>query len=265
MKILNGAELAGFVKERQAKEVRALKQSVPVTPKLVIIQTAQDPVINTYVRLKKSYGQDIGVMVESMTVKQEEVTGLIKKNNEDSSVHGIIVQLPLSDPSQTEAIVNNLASEKDVDGLGPHARYNSATAIAINWLLAGYNIELKGKKIIIIGHGRLVGRPLYDMWQGAGYEVSVIDSSTEDFAGEVNRADVIISATGAAGLLTSDMVPVGAVVVDAGVASEAGKTVGDLAEEVYGRHDLTVTPKKGGVGPLTVAALFDNVLRASRN
>ena len=178
-------------------------------------------------------------------------------------MQGLIIQLPLSDPSHTDFITALVASEKDVDGLGPNACYSSATAIAINWLLAGYNIELKGKKIVIIGNGRLVGQPLQAMWQAASYNVVVLDANTENLATELSQAEIIVSATGVAGLVKTNMIPIGAVVVDAGVASEKGKTVGDVDPEAYTRHDLTITPQKGGVGPLTVAALFDNVLRAS--
>src|SRR5436190_3611103 len=105
MKILDGQELAGFIKERHAKQVRQL-QAAKIQPKLSIVQVKDDPVINTYVRLKKQYGLDIGVEVEVHTPKQEELPQLIKKLNDDKSVYGIIIQLPLTEPSQTEEIVN---------------------------------------------------------------------------------------------------------------------------------------------------------------
>lgn len=263
MKLLSGLDLAGFIKERQSKQVRALIQTHSVTPRLAIIQTVDDPVINTYVRLKKDYGKDILVAVEAVTIRQEKILETIKAYNNDSLTHGIIVQLPLSDISQTDAVIKALAPDKDIDGLGERSLFSPATATAINWLLVGYNVALGNKKIVIIGQGRLVGQPLYHLWQAAGYDVTVCDENTKDLAGELKLAEIIVTATGVPGLLTSNMIPIGAVVVDAGVASEAGKTVGDLAPEVYDRHDLTITPKRGGVGPLTVAALFDNVIRAA--
>lgn len=264
MKSLNGRELAGFIKERQAKTVRNLRQEHKIAPKLAIIVTVDNPVIDLYVRLKKQYGADIQVDVDIHRVEQPEVPELLNTLNEDDSIHGIITQLPLEDPSQTEEIVNLVTPAKDVDALGNNAVYDPATPMAIMWLLAGYNIELTGKHILLIGRGKLVGAPLEKILHNSGHDVVVADRSTQDLRAETLKADVIITAAGSPALLFSDMVKQGAVVVDAGVASEDGKTVGDVASELYERDDLTITPAKGGVGPLTVCALFDNVIRAAR-
>src|SRR5579859_2563284 len=204
MKLLNGAELAGFIKERQARQVRSLRAS-KITPKLAIVQVRDDPVINTYVRLKQEYGADIGVSVELHTPAQKDLPELLKKLNNDKSVHGIIVQLPLEDPSKTDRIVNLVTPGKDVDALGDpeapwppqadraqgageqrsetYGKYDErvaqpatqrsaastsgaadsasrqagavrgswfqpATPMAIMWLLSGYNVDLRGKKIL---------------------------------------------------------------------------------------------------------------------
>lgn len=264
MKLLNGSELAGFIKERQAHQVRGLRQAAGVRPKLAIIITVDHPAIATYVRMKKRYGADILVDVDVHTVKQTEVSKLIEQLNADPGVHGIIVQLPLEDPSKTDEIVNLVAPGKDVDALGRSATLEPATPLAILWLLAGYNIALEGKKIVLVGRGKLVGAPLERMLMASGHDVTVVDSKTRDVKAVVSAADVIITATGQPGLITADMIKTGAVVVDAGVAGEQGKTVGDLAPDVYERDDLTITPTKGGVGPLTICALFDNVIRAAR-
>lgn len=263
-KTLNGSELAGFIKERQAQAVRGLRQAHGVNPRLAIVQCKDDPVINTYVRLKKRYGADILIDVDIHFVKQEEIATLLQKLNKDNSVHGIIVQLPLTDASQTEEIVNLVTPEKDVDALGKKAKFDPATPMAILWLLSGYNVDLKEKHILLIGRGKLVGAPLEKMLKDSGHDVEVIDRGAKDLSEHTKDADVIITATGSPAILYSDMIKQGAVVVDAGVASEEGKTVGDLAHDVYERDDLTITPKKGGVGPLTVCALFDNVIRAAR-
>jgi methylenetetrahydrofolate dehydrogenase (NADP+)/methenyltetrahydrofolate cyclohydrolase len=263
--ILNGSELAGYIKERQARTVRGLRQAAHVVPKLAIVQTIDSPVIDTYVGLKKKYGADILVEVEAHKVGQSEAAELIKKLNDDPSVHGIIVQLPLENPAQTDQLVNLVEPAKDVDGLGERAQFDPATPMAINWLLGAYNIELKNKKIVIVGEGRLVGRPLAAMWQRSELDVEVVDIDTEDKPSIIKDADVVVTATGDPGSLTSDMLKIEAVVVDAGTASEGGKIVGDVSEEVReSRSDLTITPVKGGVGPLTVCALFDNVLLAAR-
>lgn len=264
MKELNGRELAGYIKERQAHEVRSLRQSLHVQPKLAIVVTIEHPAIEVYMRMKRRYGADILVDVDVHKVMQSEAVGLIKQLNVDNSVHGIIVQLPLADPSETQKICDLVAPEKDVDALGTNATLDPATPLAILWLLAGYNIGLNDKKIVLVGRGKLVGAPLERMLLASGNDVTVVDSKTAHPAEIVREGDVIITATGVPGIVTSEMVKSGAVVVDAGVAGEQGKTVGDLAPDVYERDDLTITPTKGGVGPLTICALFENVIRAAR-
>ncbi len=264
MKILNGRELAGFIKERQAREARNLIQAHSIKPKLAIVQCKDDPVINTYVKLKKAYGADLGIDVDIHFILQEEIANLLQKLNSDESVHGIIVQLPLTEPVQTDEIVNLVAPEKDVDALGQNAEFEPATPMAIMWLLSGYNVDLVGKHILLIGRGKLVGAPLEKMMKSSGLNVEVIDRGAEDLGEHTKDADIIITATGSPAILYSEMIKQDAVVVDAGVASESGKTVGDLAPEVYEREDLTITPEKGGVGPLTVCALFENVIRAAK-
>lgn len=264
MKLLNGSELAGFIKQRHAQQVRAL-QANKIYPKLAIVQAKDDPVINTYVRLKKQYGDDIGVEVDDHILLQADVPDLLKKLNSDESVHGIIVQLPLQDTSATDEIVNLVAPEKDVDALGDKSEFEPATPMAILWLLSGYNIDLKGKHVLLIGRGKLVGAPLEKILNKSSIDVEVIDREIPDLAQHTLDADIIITATGSPALLYPDMIKQGAVVVDAGVASEEGKTIGDLSPEVFKRDDLTITPEKGGVGPLTVCALFENVIRAAAN
>lgn len=259
-RILNGAELAGFIKQRQAKTVRSLIQADSITPKLAIIQAKDDPVINTYVRLKKAYGREIGVEVDIHRINQSSANSCIKKLNQDSSVHGIIVQLPLEDPGQTDVLCDLVLPTKDVDALGKSTKFEPATPTAILWLLAGYNVDLENKNILIIGRGKLVGAPLHNILKEGKHEVNVADRQTKDLKKLCLEADIIVAAAGSPALLFPDMLKSGAVVVDAGVASEDGRTVGDVAPEVYERDDLIITPAKGGVGPLTVSALFENVI-----
>ncbi|MBQ3468368.1 bifunctional 5,10-methylenetetrahydrofolate dehydrogenase/5,10-methenyltetrahydrofolate cyclohydrolase [Candidatus Saccharibacteria bacterium] len=279
MKILNGKELSGFIKERQAKEVRSL-QAQGLLPKLVIIRDSENPVISKYVNLKIAYGEDIGIAVSDILVENaEDAKKAIEQANSDSAVSGIIVQLPLKDASLTDEVVSLIAPAKDVDGLSgsvidlKFARgeevelserpFDSATATAINWLLSGYDIDLSDKKIALVGRGRLVGAPLYRMFKNSGLDVTVFGHDADLTV--LRNYDVIISATGVAHLIKSEMVKSGAVLVDAGTASEGGKLVGDVAPEVLERKDLkAITPAIGGVGPLTVAALFDNVIRAKK-
>lgn len=244
--------------------MRALRQAHGIAPKLAIVLTTKNPVSEAYLQKKKRYGADILVDVDLYHTSQEEVKELLNKLSNDDSVHGIIVQLPIADISQTDEVVNTVAPEKDVDGLGRNAKFDPATPLAILWLLSGYNIEMKGKNVLLVGRGRLVGGPLEKLLIKSGITPEVADKYTEDLKAETLKADIIITATGKHGVIKPDMIKQDTVVVDAGVASEGNKTVGDLDPEVYKREDLTLTPLKGGVGPLTVTALFDNVIRAAQ-
>lgn len=266
MKLLNGSELAGFIKERQAKQVRNLRQTHHVVPKLAIVRCDQgNSVIGTYVRIKKRYGEDVLIEVEEFHETIDSITERIRELNIDTQVHGIIVQLPIEPGEKTDEILQLVDPAKDVDGLGGQTHLDPATPMAINWLLVGYNIELKHKKIAIIGTGRLVGKPLARMWRNSGLDVTTFDESDANILGEaLPRFDIIVTATGVPHLITATMLKPQAIVVDAGTASEGGVIVGDVADEVRERQDLTITPEKGGVGPLTVAALFDNVIRVAR-
>ena len=171
------------------------------------------------------------------------------------------MQLPLEDSAQTDEILNSIKPSKDIDGLGENSEFKSATATAIIWLLNGYNVELRGKSIVLVGEGRLVGAPLREILEKSGLKPIVLDENSKDITEPLKAADIIVSATGQPGLIKSQWLKPKCVVVDAGVAVENGKVSGDIEESAYKRNDLKITPKKGGVGPLTIAVLFDNLLR----
>ncbi len=272
MKLLNGAELRDFIKERQAKQVRALRQSWRVFPKLVIFYSSKNPVIETYMRLKTAYAEDILIEAEKRFVAPENLAEEIQKANRDEEIHGIIVQLPLEslngekvEGEELAKILAEISPEKDVDGLASDV-FEPATAVAIDWLLVGYNVELVGKKIAVVGQGLLVGKPLAKRWKNSGLDVKTFDEqNAEEMRETLSDFDVVVTAVGKAGLISSEMLKQKAVVVDAGTSSENGVIKGDVAEEVReSRQDLTITPKIGGVGPLTVAALIDNVIISAR-
>lgn len=260
MRELNGSELAGFIKERQAKQVRALRQAWHINPRLAIVTDVENPVIETYMRLKQRYGADILIDVEIHRVPAGGALEVIQELNNRGDVQGIILQLPISNPEQTEELLESIREDKDVDGLRKRAIFQAATPTAISWLLAGYGVDLKDKKVAIVGRGRLVGAPLEKMWLKSDVDVTVFEKG-DDLSQLINY-DIIVSATGVPGLIKSQMIKTKTVVVDAGTASENGKIVGDVSEEVRQRNDVIITPKKGGVGPLTVSALFDNVITA---
>lgn len=286
MKILNGRELAGYIKERQAHEAASLEAKLGRKPRLVIVYDNDSPVIEKYVALKCRYGEDIGVEVEKVFIdrnldkeyladydKKRQETYLARRDQDVKNavttagkarcVDGIIVQLPLARPEMTDEVVKLIAPAKDVDGLSGKGDFDSATATAIHWLLNGYGVELSGKKIAVVGRGRLVGAPLIRMWKESGYDLTVFGHD-----GDLSRLpefEIIVTATGVPHLIKSEMVAPGAVIVDAGTASEDGVLVGDVDDSVRQRKDLgAITPRVGGVGPLTVTALFEGVLRVAR-
>ena len=264
VKELSGRELAGFVKERQAHLVRSFKGR-KITPKLLILRDSDNPVITKYVTLKQKYGEDIGVAVEDFVAQNlDELKNKITEANHDQTISGMIVQLPLKDKDATDDVVKLIAPEKDVDGLSGSGKFDSATATAINWLLAGYDVDLTSKKIALVGRGRLVGAPLFKMFTNSGLNVELFHRGSD--LNNLKNFDVIITATGVPHLIKSEYIKPGAVVVDAGTASEKGVLMGDVDEAVRNREDLAaITPKLGGVGPLTVSVLFENVIFAAQN
>ncbi|OYX41602.1 hypothetical protein B7Y94_04785 [Candidatus Saccharibacteria bacterium 32-49-12] len=260
MKLLNGSDLAGFIKERQAKQVRALRQASGIFPRLAIVASVTSPVIDVYMGLKKRYGEDILIDVEIHRTNSDEIISVIEGLNNRDDIQGIIVQLPLDNMLEVERVLSSVDPAKDVDGLNPDSTFDAATPMAINWLLAGYGIDLGGKKIALVGRGRLVGAPLEKMWLNSGLKVDTFEKG--DRLDRLSQYDVVISATGSPGVIEPSMVKTGAVIVDAGTAVEDGEIRGDVSAEVRLRDDIAITPEKGGVGPLTVAALFDNVITA---
>ncbi len=258
MRELNGRELAGFIKERQAKQVRQLRAQKKY-PKLVIFYDNDSPVIAKYMSLKEQYGADIHIDVEKRLLAPDTAADMVTAAATDANVSGIIIQLPLAHCD--ESILQLIPNEKDVDGL--RGERDTATAMAIHWLLTGYGIELPSLKLAVVGRGKLVGAPLLKMWQESHYDVEMFHRG--DDLMRLKDFDVVVTATGQPGLIRSEMLKNGAVVVDAGTASEKGVIKGDIAEDVREtRDDLTITPKIGGVGPLTVAMLFENVIRATK-
>lgn len=256
MKELNGRELAGFVKERQAKQVRQLRAK-KIFPKLVIFYDNDSPVIAKYMSLKQHYGEDLGIEVEVVKLSAADADAKLRAAADDAGVTGIIVQLPLAECDMS--ILDLIPVTKDVDGL--RGQSDTATAMAIHWLLTGYGVDLQTKKLAIVGHGKLVGAPLEKMWRESNYDVTVFDKG--DDLNLLPNYDVIVTATGVPGLIKTEMLKLGAVIVDAGTASEGGVIKGDLDDAARERDDLTLTPKIGGVGPLTVAMLFEKVLQAA--
>ena len=256
--VLNGAELAGFIKERQFHELR----SRPRTQKLVIVTDHSNEASEAYMRIKRRYGDDVGIETEVMALNNNPIE-LVNTLNNDTSVGGVIIQLPFKDESFAQQAIEALNPDKDLDGLKENSLFNEPTSTAILWLLAGYNVDLNGKNIVLIGNGRLVGKPMAKALDNLGLSFATVDENTENADEIVQTADVIISGVGKASIIKSNWIKPSAVVIDAGVASENGVLAGDIEESARERKDISITPLKGGVGPLTVCALFENFLRAT--
>ena len=259
--LLYGVELADYMKERHRGQVRSRRRP----PRLAVIWSGDDPASQRYIGVKERYGADIGVevTVENVTAETAAVLAAVKRANRDLDVTGLVVQLPLPSGVDTDAVLAEIELAKDVDGLGQHSPFEPATPKAIMWLLSSRGLSLKELKVAIIGQGRLVGAPLAEMMRAAGGEVATADETTKDLAAVTTSAAVIVSATGQPGLVTAELVKAGAIIIDAGTSVVAGQLVGDVDPALYDRDDLIITPVPGGVGPVTVAALFDNLLIAA--
>lgn len=260
---LDGDELASYIKARHAGEIRSLDKK----PTLAIIMHPDSGVATrTYVeRTKKGYAQDIGADCEihEIALDTAELIEFIQKLNDDTSVTGIIVQLPYPDVD-IEQILASVAPYKDIDGLGPESNFDMPTPQAITWLLAAYNLSYKDKKVAVVGQGRLVGGPVSDLLESSGALVTRCDDQTQDLKSITLESDIVISATGHSKLIRPDMIAPGTIVIGAGTSDIGGSTKGDLDKELYKDDSLIIARNTGGVGPVTVAALFENLLIAAR-
>ncbi len=259
--LIDGREIADFIKRRHAEQIKAMDRP----PTLAIVQAGADAATASFVRAKKLYAGDIGARVEEVPARPQTqaLRQEVERLGRDTSIDGIIVQLPLPANCDTDAVLTAIPAAKDVDGLTPNSQFAAGTPTAILWLLAAYGVELKGKLIAVVGQGKLVGGPLTRLLRDQGLEVLALDINTLDLAGAIKSADVIICGVGQAGLIKSSMVKPGAVVIDAGTSLKDGRVVGDVEPALYDRPDLKITPVPGGVGPMTVAVLFDNLVRAA--
>jgi methylenetetrahydrofolate dehydrogenase (NADP+)/methenyltetrahydrofolate cyclohydrolase len=254
MKLLDGRTAASFIKQRHIQVVASLD----VQPRLAIVRSEENDAGDKYLKMKRAYGDDIGVAVDLYIETPDSMPKRIKELNKDAGVSGILIQMPIGDEQLTKHVLDLVDKAKDVDGLTPNSPFETGTPKAILWLLAAFNVDIKGH-IVVVGQGRLVGQPLADRLEAAGHEVTRCDVNTKDLKAETIKADMLFTATGIPNLITADMLKQGAVVVD------AGSPRNELDESVYDREDLTVSPNPGGVGPMTVAALFDNLLIAAQS
>lgn len=275
-KILGGRVVRDEIALELAERVKKLARP----PRLAIIQIGDNPASNAYVRQKKLFGEKIGAKVEhhklAENAGQEEVAALIEKLNDDNEVDGIILQLPLPDyflnyntatPNRmsdlllADELVAKIKSEKDVDGLTVASPITPATARGVMALLDYYQIPVAGKKVTVVGRSRLVGKPIAELLRARDAIVTVCHRGTSDLAAETKPADIIIVAAGQAKLIGAKHVAAGQTVIDVGISrTNDNKLIGDVDFVAVEKIVAAISPVPGGVGPLTVALLFSNLL-----
>lgn len=238
-------------------------------PKLVVIQVGDREDSNSYIRSKKLFAEKLGAEVVheklSDKVKREEIIKLIKKYNKDKTVNGIIVQLPLPEHLKADEIINEIDITKDVDGLTDNAVFIPATARGIKELLEFYNIKLKNKKVTILGRSKIVGKPTAKMCDNEGAKVTVCHSKTEDVPSKTKKADIVIVAIGKPHMLDNKYFTEGQIVVDVGITRVGDSLLGDVDFEKVKDIVSMITPVPGGVGQMTVLALFENLVDSCYN
>jgi methylenetetrahydrofolate dehydrogenase (NADP+)/methenyltetrahydrofolate cyclohydrolase len=233
-------------------------------PKLAIVQVGEREDSNAYIKAKKSFAEKIGVEVLhnkfDENTKQEEVIDLIKKLNNDNDVSGIIVQLPLPSNFDSLKIINSISIKKDADGLVENSKVIPATARGIKELLRFYKIRLAGKRVTVVGRSKIVGLPTAKMFEKEGSIVTVCHSKTEDIEEKTKDADILVVAIGRPNLIDEYFVSKDQIVVDVGITREGKNLIGDVdfdnVKDIVGM----ITPVPGGVGQMTVLALFENVV-----
>jgi methylenetetrahydrofolate dehydrogenase (NADP+)/methenyltetrahydrofolate cyclohydrolase len=282
-KILSGVTVRNIRIIELANKFKAILS----TPELAIIQVGNRPDSAAYIAAKIAFAKKIAVIVHHVhlleTISQDDLIKEIKKHNENKSIKGIIVQLPLPIGINRDIVINTIDPRKDIDGLtstntellnlGRSNAVVPATARGVIELLNYYNIQIKDKKITVVGRSQLVGRPISQLLSNKGAFVTVAHSKTVDLVKETKDADIIITAVGKSKLISADNVCQGQIIIDVGISREGeidvetgkAKLVGDVdfdvVKEILGNNGA-ITPVPGGVGPMTVVALFENLLDA---
>jgi methylenetetrahydrofolate dehydrogenase (NADP+) / methenyltetrahydrofolate cyclohydrolase len=246
-------------------------------PHLATIIVGKDPASQMYVRMKHRACEQVGIGSVGIELPAdtttENVLEKVRQLNADPEIDGILVQLPLPKQVNAERIIEAISPEKDVDGYHPEnlgllfsgkPRFSSCTPTGIMTLLAEYKIPLAGAKAVIAGRSIDVGRPMAALLLNNDATVTVCHSRTKDLAGELKRADILVSAIGKAHFITPVMVKPGAVVIDVGINQLNGKLVGDVDFDAVREVAGAITPVPGGVGPMTIATLMENTFRAAK-
>ena len=268
--IIDGREVASKIKEEIKNEISLLSNKLT----LCVVQVGDDEASNIYIKQKEKLANELGINFihkKYNDISEELLEEEIIKLNENKNITGIIIQLPIPDKYNTNKLINLIDPNKDVDGLTDYNKvklYNNeegiipCTPLGILELLNHYNIDVKGKNIVIIGRSLLVSKPLFNLLLNKDATVTMCHSKTVNLPLITKNADILISATGKPHLVTEDMIKDNVVIVDVGISRIDGKLCGDVDFENVSKKASYITPVPGGVGPMTVIMLMKNILNA---
>ena len=275
--IINGKELAKKIRNDLKKEVEKLRER-GIIPKLAVIMVGNDKASEVYVRNKSKACNELGIEFEEFlkdeNTTQQELIELINELNKQDDIDGILLQSPIPNNLDIREAFNQIDPKKDVDGFNPinvgklsigEDCFISCTPYGVIKMLEEYNIEISGKRAVVIGRSNIVGKPLAQCLLNKNATVTICHSKTKDIASVVREADIVVAALGKPKFVTEDMVKEGAVVIDVGInRNEEGKLVGDVDFESVEKKASYITPVPGGVGPMTIAMLMNNVVKAAK-
>jgi methylenetetrahydrofolate dehydrogenase (NADP+)/methenyltetrahydrofolate cyclohydrolase len=277
-RLLDGRTIAASHRLRMAEEIRSLKSSGQRAPGLAVVLVGDHPASRVYVQNKRKACREIGMDSFSYDLpgdtRQPELLALIERLNHDRSIDGILVQLPLPEHIDAETVIEAIDPGKDVDGFHPYnvgrlavrlPRLRPCTPWGVMQLLAATGETVRGRNACIVGASNIVGRPMALELLLAGATTSVCHRFTRDTAAMVRASDIVVAAAGKPGLVRGDWIQEGAIVIDVGITRlPDGRLAGDVEFEAAAERASWITPVPGGVGPMTVAMLLDNTLRARR-
>lgn len=274
--IIDGKLVSAAVKERVADEVKELNAK-GVSVCLAVILVGQDPASQIYVANKKKACESLGIISKEYLLPenttQEELLSLVNKLNNDTSVNGILCQLPLPKGLNEKAVIEAINPAKDVDAFHPinvgrimigDYDFLPCTPAGVMEMLSYYNIDVNGKECVVIGRSNIVGKPMGMLLLHKNGTVTIAHSRTQNLSEVTRRADILVAAVGKAKFVTADMVKDGAVVIDVGMNRAGGKLCGDVDFENVSKKASYITPVPGGVGPMTIAVLMKNTLTAAK-
>ncbi|MCX6756517.1 MAG: bifunctional 5,10-methylenetetrahydrofolate dehydrogenase/5,10-methenyltetrahydrofolate cyclohydrolase [Candidatus Nomurabacteria bacterium] len=267
--IINGRK----IRDEILLDVKSEVEQLSFQPVFCDVLVGDDVVSSQYVNMKKKAATNLGILFHdahfSESISQEELIEEIKKINQIQNICGVIVQLPLPEKFSKDLVVNTIAPHLDVDCLGDGARiafYENMNdtgypaALSCVHILDSLNLDLNNKKIVIVGQGELVGKPVAHILSRRGFDITTITKSTEDKDSIIKSADILISAAGVGKFIDGSMVKEGVVIIDAGTSESDGGIVGDVDTDSVSGVASFISPVPGGVGPVTIAILLNNVL-----